>query len=176
MIGGGTATTPAQRQTAGAYWLNTIDPDYTSASMAPTDPLLALPNGPSNRQAVTVNPSDYTLSAIFGNSYFNLSGWMPSLIPRIATQPTSQSVSAGVAVTFSVVATGTPVATYQWYKGNVAISGATAASYTINSSLPTDTGSYTVVVTNAAGSVHRQQGRSEGEGQKQVQHGEERLT
>ncbi|WP_289031667.1 pectinesterase family protein [uncultured Algoriphagus sp.] len=32
MVGGGAAPTPAQRQTAGAYWLNTVDPDYNPAT------------------------------------------------------------------------------------------------------------------------------------------------
>ena len=78
----------------------------------------------------------------------------PSRIaPIITTQPRSQSVSVGISATFYVVATDTPTPTYQWRKDGVAISGATAASYTLSSPVSGDAGSYTVVVTNAAGSV-----------------------
>ena len=45
--------------------------------------------------------------------------------PSITTQPTSQSVSAGSSVTFTVVASGGGTLTYQWYKGGTAVSGAT---------------------------------------------------
>ena len=73
--------------------------------------------------------------------------------PMITTQPSSQSVTVGSSVTFSVLATGTPTPTYQWRKDGAAISGATATSYTISSPVSGDAGSYSVLVTNAAGSV-----------------------
>ena len=73
--------------------------------------------------------------------------------PAIATQPAAQSVTAGQAATLTVVATGGGTLTYQWRKGGVAISGATAASYTIAATATADAGSYDVVVTNGAGSV-----------------------
>jgi sugar lactone lactonase YvrE len=76
-----------------------------------------------------------------------------NVLPAITTQPSSQSVTAGNSVTFSVVATGTPTPTYQWRKDGAVISGATATSYAISSPASGDAGSYTVVVTNAAGSV-----------------------
>ncbi len=154
MIGGGAAPTPAQRQAAGAYWLNTIDPDYVAnPSLTGPEPILAPPSGNTNRQPVTVNPGDYTLTAIFGNSYFNLNGWMPSLVPRITTQPTGQSVNPGQSVTFTAAATGAPGPTYQWYKNGTAISGGTNSTYNIPSAAGTDWGSYTVIATNAAGST-----------------------
>ena len=37
--------------------------------------------------------------------------------PSLATQPTNFIVNAGSAATFSVQATGTPVAVFQWFKG-----------------------------------------------------------
>ena len=76
-----------------------------------------------------------------------------NVLPAITTQPSSQSVTVGSSVTFSVVATGTPTPTYQWRKDGAAISGATATSYALSSPVSGDAGSYTVVVTNAAGSV-----------------------
>jgi hypothetical protein len=76
-----------------------------------------------------------------------------NVLPAITTQPSSQSVTVGSSVTFSVVATGTPTPTYQWRKDGAAISGSTATSYALSSPVSGDAGSYTVVVTNAAGSV-----------------------
>lgn len=73
--------------------------------------------------------------------------------PTITTQPVSQTVTAGTSVTFSVTATGVPTPTYQWAKNGAAISGATATTYTLSSPATSDAGSYTVTVSNSAGSV-----------------------
>ena len=74
--------------------------------------------------------------------------------PQITTQPlASQIVLVGGTASFTVVATGIPAPTYQWYLGPNAISGATAAIYTLPNAQPAQAGSYTVTVTNAAGSV-----------------------
>jgi hypothetical protein len=73
--------------------------------------------------------------------------------PTITTQPGSQTVTAGSNVTFTVVATGTPTLTYQWKKNGTNISGATSSSYSLNNVQTTNNGSYTVVVTNVAGSA-----------------------
>jgi hypothetical protein len=55
---------------------------------------------------------------------------------------------------FSATASSTVPCTYQWYKNGVAIAGATASTYTPADPYATaSAGSYTVVVTNAAGSV-----------------------
>jgi hypothetical protein len=75
-------------------------------------------------------------------------------MPSIATQPTNQTVNVGQTATFSVTASGTAPLSYQWQKGGVAISGATSASYTTPAVQASDDGTtFTVTVTNAAGSV-----------------------
>ena len=73
--------------------------------------------------------------------------------PRITTQPASHTVVAGASVTFSVVATGTTPLRCQWRKNGTAISGATGASLTLSGVTAAAAGSYTVVVSNAVGSV-----------------------
>ena len=74
--------------------------------------------------------------------------------PQITTQPSaSQTVLVGGAASFTVVATGIPAPTYQWFFGANAVSGATAATYSLANVQPSQAGSYTVTVTNAAGSV-----------------------
>ena len=55
--------------------------------------------------------------------------------------------------TLSVVATGSGTLSFQWYKDGVAIAGANGATYFISSLQLTNSGSYSVVVSSAYGSV-----------------------
>lgn len=73
--------------------------------------------------------------------------------PSITTQPTSLTLNQGQTASFSVVATGTTPLSYQWKKDGTNLTGAIAAAYSIASALPGDAGSYTVTVSNGAGSV-----------------------
>jgi hypothetical protein len=74
--------------------------------------------------------------------------------PSITSQPTSQSVTAGQSATFSVGATGTASLTYQWKKAGIAITGATAASYTTPATTSADNATqFTVTITNSFGSA-----------------------
>jgi len=72
--------------------------------------------------------------------------------PAITTQPTAVTITAGNSFSLSVTATGNSL-TYQWAKGGVDISGATSATYTKYSSTTSDSGTYSVLVSNTAGSV-----------------------
>ena len=67
----------------------------------------------------------------------------------------AKTANAGDEVTFTVAASTTDEGTlsYQWYKDDVAIDGATEASYTISAAAETDAGSYKVVVTNTNGTA-----------------------
>ncbi|HEU4852048.1 MAG TPA: immunoglobulin domain-containing protein [Telluria sp.] len=77
-----------------------------------------------------------------------------AVAPTITQQPASTTVNPGQTATFSVGAGGTAPLSYQWMRGGVAISGATAASYTTPAVTAGDNGSvFTVVVSNAAGSA-----------------------
>jgi hypothetical protein len=80
--------------------------------------------------------------------------------PTIITQPVGETVAPGGTTSFSVVASGTPTLTYQWYiipagdTTGTAISGATSATYNVPASATTtsnDQDAYYVVVTNAYG-------------------------
>lgn len=70
-----------------------------------------------------------------------------------STQPQSQSVATGSAVTFTAKANGLPAPTYQWRKNGTAISGATGSSYTISGVTTASAGTYTVVASNLLGSA-----------------------
>ncbi|CAG0949507.1 hypothetical protein METP3_00119 [Methanosarcinales archaeon] len=74
--------------------------------------------------------------------------------PNITTHPSDQSVDIGQTATFSVIATNTASLTYQWQKNGEDIPGAISASYTTPSTTLSDDGStFSVKVTNSAGSI-----------------------
>lgn len=73
--------------------------------------------------------------------------------PSITAQPQGQTNVVGTSVSFSVTATGDAPLGYQWYKNGGPISDATDSSYNIGSVITGDSGIYTVVVTNIAGTV-----------------------
>jgi hypothetical protein len=78
--------------------------------------------------------------------------------PDISTAPTAQIVSVGSKATFSVVGTGNTALSYQWKAGTnnasgSRVSGANTATLTISNCVTTDAGSYSVVITDANGSI-----------------------
>ncbi len=122
------------------------DADISGAnSAAYTIPSLVL--GDAGAYSVRVSNS---LSNVTSNAA-NLTVTSSVVAPSITTQPQSQSVGVGGVVSFAVVATGTAPLAYQWRKDTVNIPGATGASYTIFSTVSSDAGSYTVVVSNSGG-------------------------
>ncbi len=76
-----------------------------------------------------------------------------NVAPTISTQPQSRTTNAGASITFSVIASGTPAPSYQWRKDGTNLAGATSASYTIASPQVSHAGTYTVFISNVAGSV-----------------------
>jgi sugar lactone lactonase YvrE len=73
--------------------------------------------------------------------------------PAITAQPQSASVVSGRPVTFIVSATGSGDLTYQWAKNGQNILGAQSSSLTIYNPSVSDSGSYTVTITNTLGSI-----------------------
>jgi len=73
--------------------------------------------------------------------------------PAVSISPSSVAVLATSNAVLSASAYGFAPLTYQWQTTNGIIAGATNASYAIASALPRDAGSYSVVITNAYGSV-----------------------
>lgn len=72
--------------------------------------------------------------------------------PEIVTQPLSQTVYETQPLTLSVVAIGSGPFNYQWKKNGLDIPNATSSKLIISSATPADSGNYTVVVSNVAGS------------------------
>jgi hypothetical protein len=97
----------------------------------------------------TLTSTDATLTVTAGN-----------VPPTILTQPVGEAVAPGGTTSFSVIASGTPTLTYQWYRipagqtAGAAIAGATSATYIVPATATTaanDQDSYYVVVSNGYG-------------------------
>ena len=73
--------------------------------------------------------------------------------PTITTQPIAQTVIEQQSTTFRVAAASNTPLFYQWRKNDVPIAGALDSSYTISTVKGTDAGTYSVTVSNAAGTV-----------------------
>jgi hypothetical protein len=88
--------------------------------------------------------SFYQLSATHGTA---------ATAPTISIQPISQAVALGGNVTLTVGVSGTTPLSYQWRANDVNLSGRTNASLSLTSFRATDEKTYSVVVSNSAGSV-----------------------
>ena len=76
-----------------------------------------------------------------------------AVAPLILTNPASLAVVTGSTAGFSVTAFGAAPLGYQWQFNGTNLDGATASAYAITNVQPGDQGTYTVVLTNYAGSV-----------------------
>ena len=71
--------------------------------------------------------------------------------PVFTAEPAPQTVANGSTVVFAATATNAP--SYQWQRDGTALTGATSRMLVIPNAGPADAGSYTVVATNASGTV-----------------------
>ncbi|MDP3360453.1 MAG: LamG-like jellyroll fold domain-containing protein, partial [Lutibacter sp.] len=71
-------------------------------------------------------------------------------VMNFTSQPISQTLCEGSNATFSITATGA-ISSYQWRKNGVNISGANAASYTVNNITTANNGNYDIVLTGVGG-------------------------
>lgn len=110
----------------------------------------------SGTHAQLNTPSDITVSAA-GDIYIADTGNNTIRVlqtgPVIVTQPASQTVPAGTSAKFTVVASGAPNPSYQWFRSGIAIASATTATYTIPSVTLASAGTYTVTLTNIMDTV-----------------------
>jgi hypothetical protein len=138
----GTAPMSYQWQKNGANISGAASASYT------TPPTSSADNG-STFQAVVSNSVGSVTS---GSATLTVN---PAVVaPTITTEPANDSVVAGQAATFSVVAGGTAPLSYQWQKNGVNISGATSASYTTAATTSADNGStFQVAVSNSKGNI-----------------------
>jgi uncharacterized repeat protein (TIGR03803 family) len=126
-------------------------------------------NSPAGSPTSGTNVSSYTLTNVQTNQSGNYSvqviNGLSNLTssnalltvkvfpPTVGIQPTNQRVLIGGSASFVVSVGGTAPFVYHWRFNGTNILGATNAAYTIPTVAATNTGNYSVVITNSAGSV-----------------------
>lgn len=132
--------------TAGVTIINTSDTEL--AGMTSPGTVTGLTNDTWYTFAVSAVDS-MGVKSLLSNLVFAKPSATPSML-SITAQPQSQSVMAGDTASFSVTVLGTAPVWYQWYKDDNLIPGATSSSYSISIVQPSDTGTYSVQVSNAS--------------------------
>jgi len=80
--------------------------------------------------------------------------WGIGSAPMLSVMPTNFSKQPGGTITFNVAPTNSsPPPAYQWYLNQVGIIGATNATFTLTNIASTQSGRYTVIVSNFVGSL-----------------------
>ncbi len=135
----------------GQYVTNLTDGGNVFGAAAST---LVISNAtPANAGAYSVIVSNAGGAVSSSVAFLAVFPWRPVII----TQPTSQTVLAGEAVTFTVAAVGTPPLFYLWQRNgtyltdDANVSGSASSSLTIHSASVADAGTYSVIVGNADG-------------------------
>jgi pectate lyase len=110
---------------------------------------------PSQLPAILTNS---TAGAGAGVLTWNKTNWLmtayAATAPTIVADPQSQTNSPGQGVTFTVAAGGSAPLSYQWsFNTNTPIANATNAFLTLTNLQATNAGTYSVVVSNTAGSA-----------------------
>jgi hypothetical protein len=100
-----------------------------------------------------------TITAVDADYYALISGLQMAFVSPlpsnayITVQPEDRAATLGSIAGFSVVANGVNPLAYQWLFNSSNISGATTSTYSVTNAQPANGGSYSVIVTNAYGSV-----------------------
>jgi hypothetical protein len=88
-------------------------------------------------------------NALGGEQSPNVTVLITSFPVSLTKQPTNITAFANYPASFSISATGSPPVTYQWYRDNVLIPGATSTNYSLASVSTTNNGDiYTCVASN----------------------------
>jgi hypothetical protein len=124
-------------------------PDENAFYASPVNPGYLVPG--NNIVAVEIHQANGTSSDISFD--FELAGVQSFIAPFITTQPQSQTVAEGAPASLGVVASGTTPLRYQWRLQGTNLPGATNAVIGFASVSPSNTGDYSVWITNMAGSV-----------------------
>jgi hypothetical protein len=107
----------------------------------------------SSTQPVDAGSYSVVVSNSFGSVTSNTVILRVGTEPTFSAQPSSRSATVGDSVNFSVVINGTAPFSYQWRKDGATIAGATSPTLVLANVQVAAVGSYSVVVTNSAGSV-----------------------
>ncbi len=107
----------------------------------------------ANAQAANAGSYSVIVSNVAGVMTSSNATLAVNLFPVITSQPANQNVNQGQSASFGVTATGTGPLTYFWRKGSTVVASGSSASYTIPNAQISDAGSYSVIVSNMAGTI-----------------------
>jgi uncharacterized delta-60 repeat protein len=116
-----------------------------------------LPN-PSVRYAVQIRGRAFVSGGTYNGSSSQLDHTVATGAATITSQPASKTLSFGAVAQFAIIGGGTP-ATFRWYKDAIAltndsrISGAQTPALVIANCSGLDSGNYSLVLSNSAGTV-----------------------
>ncbi len=108
----------------------------------------------SNAGNYSVTVSNFAGTALSSNALLTVI--VPPAPPSIVTQPQGVTVFQGNPASLGVVAAGTAPLAYQWSFYGTNLPGATGTNLTFNPATTNNSGPYTVVITNAYGSITSQ--------------------
>ncbi|HUG13000.1 MAG TPA: immunoglobulin domain-containing protein, partial [Opitutaceae bacterium] len=106
-------------------------------------------------QSADAGNYDVVVSNAFGTAVSNTAtlSVVEASVPVITQQPQSVTVKVNRNATFSVSVSSTSPVTYQWFKDNTSISGATSSTLKLTKVKSSDAGIYHVRISNASGSA-----------------------
>ncbi len=107
----------------------------------------------SNAQPSDAGEYTVVVTNPYGSSTSQVARLTVMAQPTIHVQPQARTVAAGADVTLSVVASGGPPPSFQWRFNGDSLPGATASKLTMLNVQPSQSGEYSVTVSNVAGSV-----------------------
>lgn len=115
-----------------------------------TSSILTLANITTNDQA------NYTcrITNNFGSITSSIASLTVYIAPTITTQPIGRTNAVGTNVSYTVVSSGSAPLSYQWKYNNSNIPSANLNVYTINNVTTNDSGNYSVIVSNPAGTAN----------------------
>lgn len=142
----------------GATHIDSTDWEGTLETVAFQNPdgsfVLVVLNRQASAQSIKITWSGEAATTQVPPTSLTTFTWSATVAPvAITSQPASATVASDARAALSVAATGGGTLAYQWLFDGVPIAGATSATYTVPSARASDAGSYSVVVSNAAGSV-----------------------
>ncbi|MDE3100296.1 MAG: immunoglobulin domain-containing protein [Verrucomicrobiota bacterium] len=109
--------------------------------------------GPASNVISSFSVSGSVSDPIATNNTASVSVTILAPPPVITNQPVNETVSPGGTLTLSVGASGYSALGYQWLLDGTNIAGATGATFVVTNAGPADAGDYSVVVSNADGTV-----------------------
>ena len=127
------------------YW------EYNSTNVSDGKPVDVSQRHPASRQLTMKH--DSAIISDYQNPAFVLGGWTPQMTPVILKQPESITAGKGQTAALKVHVAAIPDSSYQWFKNEKPVAGATDNVLKLINVKSSDAGIYTVKVKNCQGSA-----------------------